>query len=500
MTTNPFERKSRGFFWNTSVYLISTVFSVAVSILVLPIFTRHLSPADYGVVVLFVMFGSLLAGVISTNLHFASYRYYFEYKHDPERFKTLYTTNALFILLVFLFSGIVVHYLSGWISLLFFKGRLPAGLVLLSFMSGCFEYLVLYMTTLLTAQVKSMQYAAIIISRIVVNTACSFYFIFLHSLTYMALIYALIISQIITITILFIAERSQFGWRLSWADLKMSLRLAFPLVPNSMVGLVYSSFDKTMLSNLKNTDSVGYYSFGERFSLILKSLQDAVSKSWEPFFMNKAHEDTVAAREAIIKRFYEIAFLFMIIGISIIYYSEEMIKILTTKAFYPSMYVVPIYVYYYLFAIIGVLAMNQIQFSKNMAYLLPVSICSVFINVILNIVLIPLYGAVGAAGAIAISALASNLLTLYFGLKLCPLPLGRWRLLGMYLLLITFTVPVYLIMPINMYFIVKLMVKTSIIFSFVLIGLNFNYISWSSLTHVFGKIKGAALNITGAGV
>jgi O-antigen/teichoic acid export membrane protein len=281
------------------------------------------------------------------------------------------------------------------------------------------------------------------------------------------------------------------------SDLKMSLKLAFPLVPNSMVGLLYSSFDKTMLNKYKSADSVGYYSFGERFSVLLKMMQDGVCKSWDPYFMNKAHENTSEAREAIIKRFYEIAFLFMIIGLGIVYFSEEMIRLLTTKAYYPSMYVVPIYVYFYLFAIISILAMNQISFSKKMAYLLPISICGVIINMILNITLIPRYGAIGAAGAIAISALSNHIMILYFGMKLYPLPLGKWRLAGMYLLLVAFTLPVYLILPMNNAVIIKIAVKAVLILAFIMIGINYHYISRSSIKHVFGKIKGAAMSMAG---
>ena len=492
------DRINRGFLWNTSLYLISTVFSVAVNLLVLPVYTRYLSPSDYGIVILFVMFGTLSAGVLSTNLHFASYIYYFQFKKDLKRFKIIYSTNALFILAIFLISGIFVNHFSGWVSSFLFKGKLTAGLILLSFISGCLEYLMLYMTTLLTAQVKSIQYAVIIALRLIINTAFSFYFIFFQSLTYLALIYSVILSQVIIIMVLFITIRDLFGLRFSVSDLKMSLRLAFPLVPNSMIGLVYSSFDKTMLNKLKNTDSVGYYSFGEKFSIILKSVQDAVSKSWEPYFMNKAHENSVYAREAIISRFYEIAFLFMIVGLIIIYYSEEMIKLLTTKAFYPSMYVVPLYVYFYLFAVIGTLSMNQISFSKKMAYLLPTSICAVIINMTLNIILIPRYGAVGAAGAIAISALSSNLLNLYFGMKLYPLPLGKWKLAKMYLILIAFTLPVYPIMLVDIAVIVKIAFKLIFILSFVFVGIKLRYISKSSIQHIFGKIKGTAMNLAGS--
>jgi O-antigen/teichoic acid export membrane protein len=491
------ENKQRGFLWNTSVYLISTAFSVVVTIIVLPVYTRFLSPADYGVVALFVMFGNLTAGVISVNLHFASFRYYFQFKNDREKLRTICSTNALAVILIFLIFGVLIYFIAGWLSSFLFQGRLMTGLIFLSFVGGCLEYLILYLTTLLTAEVRSAQYAAIIIARIVLNTAFSFYFIFCRSMTYLALIYALLLSQTVTLGALLAINRELFALRFSWTDLKMSLQLAFPLVPNSMVGLLYSSFDKTMLNKYKSTESVGYYSFGERFSVLLKMLQDGVAKSWDPYFMNKAHENTATAREAIIKRFYEISFLFMIIGLCIIYYSEEMIKILTTKAYYPSMYVVPIYVYFYLFAIIATLAMNQVSFSKKMGYLLPVSIMGVVINMTLNIILIPRYGAIGAACAIAASALSNNLMLLYFGMKLYPLPLGKWRLLGMYLLLIGFTAPVYLLMPVDCSFLFKVMIKAAIIILFALIGILLHYVSRSSLKHVFGKIRGAATSLAG---
>ena len=444
---------------------------------------------------LFLMFGNVAAGIVSSSIHFASYIYYFQFKEDLNRFKVINSTNALFVLIVFLLSGIIVYYFSEWFSSFLFEGRLTGRLILLSFVSGCFGYLVTYMSLLLTAQEKSMQYAFIIILQIIINTSFSFYFIFVQSLTYLALIYGILLSQGIIITILFIMSIELFGLRFSVSDLKKSLRLAYPLVPNSMIGFVYSSFDKTMLNKLKSADSVGYYSFGEKFAYILKAIQDAVSKSWDPYFLNKAHENSVYAREAIISRFYEIAFLFMTIGISIIYYSEEMIKLLTTKAFYPSMYVVPLYVYYYVFAVMGTLSTNQVIYSKKIAYLLPATASGVIINIILNIILIPKYGAVGAAGALAGAALLNQLMNLYIAMKLYPLPLGKWKLTKMYLIVIAFTLPVYPIMLVDLNFLIKMVFKLIIILSFVLVGIKMHYISKSNIIHLLGKIKGSAMNL-----
>ena len=166
-----------------------------------------------------------------------------------------------------------------------------------------------------------------------------------------------------------------------------------------------------------------------------------------------------------------------------------MIKLLTTKEFYPSMYVVPVYVYYYLFAIIGTLTMNQISYSEKMIYILPASIVGVLINISLNIFLIPKFGAIGAAGATAIGALFSHMIMLYYGMKLFPLPLGIMKLVRLYLIVMGLTIFAYPIMAMEVNFLLKILFKLSIISIFVLAGIKFNYVSRVSIANSFAKLK-----------
>jgi len=435
------------------------------------------------------MFGSLLTQFLSISLHFASYRYYFKYKQDAERFIILNSTNMLFLLLMFAFSGIFICFSSDWFSSTIFDRQLTKRLIQLSFLSGCLEYLFLYMTTLLTAQVRAISFTVITISRIILNTVFSFFFIFQYSLTYMARINAIILTQGIVVFFLIIITGNMFGVKFSLASLKKSLKLASPTIPHTLIGMVQGSFAKTMLNKFEGSASVGFYSFGERFAIILKAIMDSVGRVWNPFFMDKAHENTREGKQAIVTRFFELAFFFMLVGLCVIYFSEEMIKLLTTKEFYPSMYVVPVYVYYYLFAIIGTLTMNQISFSEKMIYILPASIISVIINVILNILLIPVFGAVGAAIATAIAALFSQLILLNHGMKVYPLPLGKMKLARLYLIVIGLTIFVYPIMAMELNILMKLIVKLTIVSTFIIIGIKLQYISHSSVIQLLNKVK-----------
>jgi len=477
------------FLENVSIYMFASVFSFAVSILVLPVYTRYLSPSDFGVVILFTMFGSLLTGFLSINLHFSTYRYYFKYKDNMEEFRVLNSTNMVFVLLIFLLSGGIIYFLSGWFSSILFDKLLTKELIQLSFLSGCLEYLFLYMTTLLTAEIRSIPFTAITVSRISLNTIFSFYFIFQHSLTYMARINAILITQGLLVLCLIVITRNMFSGRISFASLKKSLKLSYPLILPQMIGMIQGSFDKTMLNKYTGSISVGFYSFGERFSLVLKATMDSAAKVFNPYFMEKAHENTEESKKKIVIRFYELSYLFMIIGLCLIYFSEEMIIALTTEAFYPSMYVMPVYVYYYLIGIIAHISMNQITYSEKMIYILPASIASVIINIALNIFLIPKFGAIGAAGATAIAALFQQILLFYYGMKLYPLPLGKMRIARPYLIIMGLTIFVYPIMAMELNIIVKILMKITLISIFVSMGIYYRYISYSTIIKIIYKLN-----------
>lgn len=464
-----------------SIYLVSSIISFAISFLVLPIYTRHLSPSDFGIIVLFGLFGRVVVGFVTFNLHFASYRYYFQNNQNPIEFKILFSTNILFLLIIFIISGTITYFFSSWFSAVLFDGQLTRNLIGYSLLSGCLDYLFLYMTTLLAAQVKAILFAIFSISNILLNTIFSLIFIYEYSLTYMARIYGTLLSQIIVVIFLFFSTIDSFVFKFSVNSLKKSLRLTFPLIPQMILGLVQNTFDKTMLNKAKGATTLGYYSFGVNFAVIMKTIMDSVEKAWGPFFIRKALEDTEAAKNEIIKKYYVMAFYFMLIGLCVMYFSEEVVKLLTTKEFYPAILVTPIYVYYYLFAIMGTLSMGQLTIAEKMKYQLPSAFVSVILNIILNLILIPRYGALGAATSASLTAFVSQIILLYYGMKVFPLPLGKFKLARLYVMLILYTIPIYSIILFDVNFFLKIIMKLCIICTFIILGIYFNFINKSDI-------------------
>jgi len=480
------------FFQDSTIYLSATLFTAVVSFAMLPIYTRFLSPSDFGIVALFFTFGLISSGLVSLSIRSATYRYYFLYKDDSRTFIILNSTNIIFLVFIFVLSGCFLNFTAHFVSKYLFDEALSSQMIMLSFLFGCLAYMFEYFTLLMTAQKKAKIYAMITILMVLLNTGLSLFFIFYYTLTFMAKIYASLITHLILLVILVVYSKEFIRPEFSFDKLKKSIIFSFPLVPRKIIGLAYKSFDKIMLNKYGGLLSVGYYTFGVKFAVLIKYIMDSIAKVWNPFFFEKALENTEDAKDEIVLIFYRMSFLIMFIGLGIIYFSEETIRLLTTSDFYPAMYVVPLYVYYYLFDIMGMLAVNQIMHAEKLSFLLPPTIVSIFLNITLNIIFIPKYGFIGACVATTIAALLSVLVTFHYGNKFYPLPIKNKKIFYLYLLILVFTLPIYPIMFSDIHFLIKIMIKGVLLLLFLVTGVSSGYIDSRFIIH---SIKSFKLNL-----
>lgn len=450
-----------------SLYVLSSIISFGIMIVTLPIYTRLLTPEEFGITLIFIVFGKLVTGFFHFSLHDATYRYYFDYKDHFQKFKILNSTNLLFLF----FSFIICHLLISFTADLFyekiFDGQLNKELISLSLLSAYLDYIFLYFMTLLTAESKAKQHSYLSILFISLSTVFSIFFMTYYDLTYMGRIYGIILSQLMVCIILAKICFYTLSFQFSVKMFKKSLKYALPYYPIMLLGLSQSYLDKTILSSSKGNASLAQYSIGISFSSILKTIMDAVSKSWNAYMISTAVLNTKESKKDIVEKFYYMAVFFMFLGVGIAYFSEESIKILTTKDYHVAIWITPIYIYFYLFGIVGYLTNMQVSIAKKMKFLIPGTIASGITNITLNLLLIPIYGMIGGAIAAAFTSLVSQLFLFYYGMKVFPLEINKRKLLKLYGLLLVFTLPVYFIYALEINFILKIFLKLFGVYMFV---------------------------------
>ena len=76
--------KIKHLFQDSSTYFLVSIISAGISFVTLPIYTRFLSPSDFGIIALFFTFGMISTGLVSLGIKNATYRYYFKLKNNTE--------------------------------------------------------------------------------------------------------------------------------------------------------------------------------------------------------------------------------------------------------------------------------------------------------------------------------------------------------------------------------------------------------------------------------
>ena len=128
-------------FKDTSDYIKGAIFINFVSFITLPIYTRYLTPEDFGIIALSFIFGQITATIFSFGLSNATTRFFFEYKEKDQldNFKSLNTTNLIFQVVVFILIGLLIFLFSKNFSILIFKDENLKKIVFLSYVYGCFK-------------------------------------------------------------------------------------------------------------------------------------------------------------------------------------------------------------------------------------------------------------------------------------------------------------------------------------------------------------------------
>jgi O-antigen/teichoic acid export membrane protein len=441
-------------------YSIAASATSALGLFTLPFYTRYLTPNDYGIIAVFLTYGTTVCTLLSFGLSTATTRYYFKYGNS-EYFKQLNFSNLITILLSLVIFGYIASNFSESISKILFINKVNVDILNISIIFGIFTILQSYLTGLLIAQQRSLSYTIIIIFSTVIDLSLSVLMILLLDLTYFARIYSMIIVQVIMLIVLIFLQKNYFIIKFSPESLKQSLKFSIPNLPRELIGLLQESINKLMLANLQALTTLGFFQIGLNLGKNNNKLIKTVSRAWAPVFFNFAEDTNQDNKQKIVAKYYEVILLYAISTAFFVAFSEELVMVLTTVEFYPAMYIVPLVALnsFFSHSLVSI-SKPQIGFSEKMIYILPGSIASLIIHFSLNLIFIPIYGAIGAVISAIFAYAVANLITFYYGQKLYPLPIRYTILSKIFILFIFFISFTFYLMSLDILFIYKLLSKT----------------------------------------
>lgn len=393
---------------------IGPIIGMGISMLTVPITTRMLVPEEYGKSSLFTLFQSLLLCVGILGLDQGYVRFY----NTKEIDRNNLLQNALFYPLIICAVLISVCLIFLKPVSIFLFGSIEIGLMI----AFCFFIPVLILNRFFLLQIRmdirGKVYSFLNISSQIISFAILFGLLVLYQKTFRAIIYSTIIALYINTFVIFLfCDKTFIKQKFVYSSKiqKELLSFSLPLVPATLLGWVLNSFDKVGLRTWSDFSQLGLYSAAFKIVALLNIFQTIFTTTWTPVSY-KWYEDGVAKEK--FEKVSTIVLAGMVILFSFVIVFRDIIMLFlgaeyrnTAKIFVFLLFVPVLYT-------VSETTCLGIEFSKKTIYNLWLTIISVIINLLGNYLLIPKFGAEGAAITTCISYIVWFWLRTLFSRKL----------------------------------------------------------------------------------
>ena len=394
----------------SAVYGLGGVANQALAIVLVPIYASQLGVANFGTVAILTTTLSLATLVATAALPQAFFRAYLKDAQDEhERDAVLRTTLGLRIII------------STLALLAFTALSLPLAIALIGSASAWllmaligpivfFDTLNLVPLSLLRARRRARPYAALSFSRAVLGSLLIVLFVVVLGMGVMGVVLGSLGSSIVTAMfgMLVLARERRPALGLDGRLVRHMLAFSLPLVPASVAGWTLNLSDRYLVQALEGREAVGLYSAGYTVGLAINALAVApFTLAWGAAYWEISRQ--ADAREVIARVLTGFTVLASFLALGLAALGTDAIRILLTPPFEPARFITPFsafaYVLYGIFTIVST-GLNLESQTRRVPIILGGAAIG---SVLLNLILIPALGYLGAA----VSTLAS-----YAGLAL----------------------------------------------------------------------------------
>jgi O-antigen/teichoic acid export membrane protein len=430
-----------------SWYFVASVLTKAAGIVLVPIYTRYLSPDEYGILGSLDAISRLLPLFMSFYLDAAFIRYYYvERAASHERVKTLYSTQFWFVavwgsivvVIGMLLSPVTIQPLVD----VPFSPYVPLVLV-----APLFAQLGIMGSQLMRAELRAREVSVISVASFGATAAVSLVLLIGFDQGVVSLLWGLTVGPFVGfVWFTAIALREHvLGWSFEWETLWRGLRFSIPLIPN-LAGAWISGFsNRLIIAHYGTNAEVGLFTIAVQLGFVIYFVNDAITQVQGPIGMSALTEDTVAGKRQM-SEFISVflwAMLLMYLGLTL--FSEEILAVLTAPAYHSAYTLVGIIALAY--AVAGLYRVFTIVLSyHNHVWLISAgALVSAGLSVIAMFVFVPEYGADAAAWSFLGSTLVYTGWLAWFSQRTDPIPLN-WPLLIPVTALATFAIAGYVLM------------------------------------------------------
>ena len=426
-------KRSRSFVSHTATYAIGNLARKVVGFLMLPIYTRFLSPADYGVIGLLIIALSLFEPILGARLGWAIPKFYFDAPDARARRTVIWgvlgltgTASAVSLTMLVLFRNIGAEILFGNSRYGFALGLFAVNLLSQPIEETGMTYLRL--------RQRSGLFLGVSMVKLLLQLGLNLLLVVYWREGVLGVVLSGVISSVlfgVGLTGYVAAHESPaFDWQMT----RRMVQFCWPMWLSALAGLYIGSSGNVYLRVFDTLSDVGLLALAVKFSTVVGVLV------WSPFFqhwepMSYRYYKEEGGRGKFQVAFLTISTLMFACAVGVSIFSQPAIEVMAAKSFYGAVTLVPIITFGFV--------LNSLRQFFNFSFFVTgntkthslIQYGAALVITVAYVLLIPKFGLVGAAVAQA-SAFTINFVFVRFlsrryydpGFNLTPI--GLFTLIG----------------------------------------------------------------------
>ena len=427
------DQGSRRFVSHAATYAIGNIARRFVGFAMLPIYTRFLTPADYGVIGLLTFALALLEPLLGARLGWAIPRFYFDAKDDRGRREVIWgalgltgAASAVSVIVLVLLRNVAANILFG-------NGKyaLALGLFAITLLSQPIEQTGM---TYLRLRERSVLFVVFSVVKLILQLGLNLLLVVYWRGGVIGVVLSAVISSVLLGigSAVYVAahEAPAFDWQVT----RRMMQFCWPLWLSALAGLYIGASGALYLRAFDTLSDVG------RLQLALKFAATVGMLIWAPFLQHWEPSSFQYYKQVDGKRKFQVAFiaisaLMFVGGLAVTIFAEPVIKVMAAKSFYAAVSVVPILTF--------ALLLDRLRSFFDFSFMITdrtkmrgaYQYGTAVVITIAYVVLIPRFGLMGAAAAQCLTFAGTFIFVYilsrrYYDPEIKLMPIGLFSLVG----------------------------------------------------------------------
>jgi O-antigen/teichoic acid export membrane protein len=211
---------------------------------------------------------------------------------------------------------------------------------------------------------------------------------------------------------LYISYRRHGGpkLRFSWRKSRSILKVSYNYILSTFMIVLYGQTDKLMIKQIIGGAEVGYYATAVAICSMWTFVLQAIIDSLYPTILRLKNENQLAYEKKNRQLYAIVFYVSCAVSLGFLLLGDFVVNLLYGAEFLPASDVLKVVTWYTAFSYLGVARNAWIVSEGKQKYLKYMYACAAGINIALNSVMIPIWGAVGAAIASLITEMLTSIL------------------------------------------------------------------------------------------